>query len=74
MRSRVKDNTAVNPPCKRAAPANWTRSEAYGMVEMPAAVAMTSNEAYGMVEMPAAVAMTSNEAYNVCGMTALQRV
>ena len=53
MRSRVKDNTPVNPPYKRAAPANWTRSEAYGMVEMPAAVTMTSNEAYNVGDMTA---------------------
>ena len=53
MRSRGKDNTAVNPPNKRPAPANWTRSEAYGMVEMPAAVAMTSNEAYNVGDMTA---------------------
>ena len=53
MRSRVKDNTAVNPPYKRAAPANWTRSEAYGMVDMPAAVTMTSTAAYNVGDMTA---------------------
>ena len=53
MRSRVKDNTAVNPPYKRAAPANSAPNEADGVVEMPAAVAMTSNEAYNVGDMTA---------------------